>query len=84
MVKSRFQHDSIELVQQTVLEVMVENGIDPVPLTPDTKILQDTPLDSMGLAVVVLKLQEQTGSDPFAEGFVMFESVADLAELYAK
>jgi acyl carrier protein len=73
---------TIDLVCEMILETMAENGIDAIPLSPDTRILQDTPLDSMGLAVVVLKLEERTGLDPFNEGFVMFQTVSELAQLY--
>lgn len=71
-----------EIVIETVHEVLQENGHDPVPLTSDTNLLQQTPLDSMGLAVVVLRLEEKTGRDPFAGGFRLFQTIEELAALY--
>ncbi len=71
-----------DIVMETVREVLKENGHDPVPLTPATNLLQQTPLDSMGLAVVVLRLEEKTGKDPFAAGFRLFQTVEELAALY--
>jgi len=33
----------------------------------------------MGLAIVVVRLEEVTGQDPFAEGFINFSTVDELA-----
>jgi len=74
----------IRLVKDTINEVVQENGLEPVELNPETKILKDTPLDSMGLAIVVTKLEEITGKDPFSKGFILFTTVNDLAVLYEK
>lgn len=72
----------LELVKEKILEVCNENGLAAVPLSADTHILRDTPLDSMGLAIVVTKLEDTIGKDPFAEGFVLFQTVRELAALY--
>ena len=70
------------LVVSTLQEVMAENGLDVVELRLSTRILRETEIDSMGLAVAVLKLEETTGKDPFSEGFILFETVDELAALY--
>ena len=74
----------IQLVKDTINEVFKENGMEPVELDPETNILKDTPLDSMGLAIVVTKLEETTGKDPFVEGFILFNTIRELAALYEK
>ena len=74
----------IVLVMETINEVLVDNGFSAQTLTPDTNILNDTQLDSMGLAVVILKLEEKTGKDPFSEGFITFYTISELAKLYAR
>lgn len=71
-----------EMVIETIHEVLKENGHDPVPLKPSTNLLHETALDSMGLAVVVLRLEERTGLDPFVTGFKLFQTVEELAALY--
>lgn len=73
---------SMELVATTINAVLVEQGHPPAQLEPITNILHDTSLDSMGLAIVVLRLEEQTGKDPFMNGFVNFHTVGELAALY--
>jgi acyl carrier protein len=73
---------SLALVVNTINEVLSEQGLAPTPLEPTVNILHDTALDSMGLAMVVLKLEEKTGKDPFVGGFVNFHTVGELAALY--
>jgi acyl carrier protein len=73
---------SLALVVNTINEVLSEQGLAPAPLEPTVNILHDTALDSMGLAMVVLKLEEKTGKDPFVGGFVNFHTVGELAALY--
>jgi len=63
-------------------EVMVENGLTPPPMGPDTRILEETPLDSLQLALTVVKLEEASGKDPFALGFMPFNTIGELASLY--
>ncbi|MCD8481990.1 MAG: acyl carrier protein [Verrucomicrobia bacterium] len=74
---------SERLVIATLLEVMQENGMPGFDFTPQTHILRDSGMDSLGLALTIVKLEEQTGKDPFADGFVNFTTVAELAQLFA-
>jgi acyl carrier protein len=41
-------------------------------------------IDSLDLAVVVVRLQEKTGKDPFSAGFVGFGTIRELVNLYAQ
>ena len=42
------------------------------------------PLDSLDLALLVVEMEEATGFDPFASGFVNFRTVGELAQLYQR
>jgi acyl carrier protein len=56
----------------------------PFSLTDDTELLGGgLAIDSLDLAVLVLQLTEITGRDPFAEGFIGFHTVRELATLYS-
>jgi acyl carrier protein len=78
------EENLIALVKATINEVLSENALPSVPLEGDTNILKDTPLDSMGLAIVVTKIEEATGVDPFEDGFILFQTINELAALYEK
>ena len=68
----------IEILQETIRE----SGHPPVQLAAETRILEDTTINSLKLAVEVVKLEEATGKDPFKDGFVPFTTVGELAQLY--
>lgn len=70
------------LVMETIREVMVENQRPLMDLKPETRILAETSLDSLDLAIVVLKMEEKTKKDPFKQGFIFFTTVQELAKLY--
>ncbi len=75
----------VTVVIETALnEILKAKGTDPVRLTPETKFLGgELPIDSLDLAQLVLELQTSAGKDPFAEGFVTFETVDELSRLFA-
>ena len=50
--------------------------------SPSTNILQETGLDSLGLAIVVIRLNEKLKKDPFKDGFVLFHTIEELGALY--
>ena len=82
MTTKQISPATLDLVVRTLQDVMRENGHDAVELQPGTNILHETPLDSMGLAVAILKLEEETTKDPFEDGFKLFQTVEELALLY--
>lgn len=56
----------------------------PQSLSDDTELLGGRlAIDSLDLAVLVVQLTEISGKDPFAEGFIGFHTIRDLANLYA-
>jgi acyl carrier protein len=73
---------TLDLVIDTLNTALENNGHPRQVLESETIILHDTLLDSMGLAIAVLNLEETTGKDPFSDGFVNFQTVGDLAALY--
>jgi acyl carrier protein len=78
----------IQQAQQEVVRILSET-LRTKGLTPDN-LHEDTPLlggalaiDSLDLAGLVVNLTEATGKDPFANGFIAFRTVGELARLYA-
>jgi len=63
---------------------LVDAGKDIPPLEDDTVLLDGSlSLDSLEIAVVVITMGEITHSDPFASGFIGFQTIGELARLYA-
>jgi hypothetical protein len=56
-----------------------------VPLLEEKTLLLDgnLPMDSLELAAVVIGMSEISGKDPFASGFVQFQTLGELAQLYS-
>jgi acyl carrier protein len=52
-------------VRATLLEILAEDGMPEPALEPET-VLLDTGLDSLGLAVLVTRLETELGYDPFS------------------
>ena len=77
-------HEAKTKVMDVITSRLLETGNAVPPMEETTEILGGSlPLDSLELAVIVLKLQEATGVDPFASGFVEFQTIGELARLYA-
>lgn len=74
--------NSLEIVVTTIREVLMENGQEASALLPTTKILEESGLDSLGLADVVVRLEDRLHKDPFRGGFVNFQTIEELARLY--
>jgi acyl carrier protein len=71
-------------IQGFVDEIFLQKGLPQLQLSGETELLGgDLGLDSLDLAVIVTRLEELTGHDPFAAGFRSFSTVAELASLYA-
>ena len=50
----------------------------------DRFLLSDLDPDSLNLALLIVKLEERTGRDPFRLGFENFETVGELVALYQR
>ena len=78
----------ISQAQQKVIGILSESlkakGHASDNLQADTPLLGGAlPIDSLDLAALVVNLTEATGKDPFANGFVAFRTIGELARLYA-
>ncbi|MFN3746380.1 MAG: acyl carrier protein [Hyphomicrobiaceae bacterium] len=72
-------------ITQIVQRILSEKGLDAPPIGPDTALLDGTlGIDSLDLAVLVRELEEVVGHDPFADGFIEFQTAGELAKLYVK
>jgi hypothetical protein len=49
----------------------------------ETAILSSLPIDSLDLAGLVVEMELLTGTDPFADGFINFNTIGEFAALYA-
>lgn len=71
-----------EQVVQLLTEVFVSKGLTAPALGPDT-VLDQIGLESLDFAQVVIRMEEQTGKDPFASGEdLQVRLLSDFAALY--
>ncbi|MBF0286166.1 MAG: acyl carrier protein [Magnetococcales bacterium] len=64
--------------------ILRDKGANPPPLDETTVFLGGAiPFDSLDLATLLVEMERATGRDPFKEGFRMFQTVGELAQLYA-
>lgn len=54
-----------DLITETLCAVMRENGLTPPASFADDQLLLQTGLDSLGYAVLVTRLEQALGYDPF-------------------
>jgi acyl carrier protein len=78
----------IRQAQQEVVRILAETlkakGQTPENLHDETPLLGGgLAIDSLDLAGLVVNLTEATGKDPFANGFIAFRTIGELARLYA-
>jgi acyl carrier protein len=62
---------------------LTEQGLDVSKVGPSTALLQSGGVDSLDLAILVSELETFTGRDPFATAVPEFQTIRDLARLYA-
>ena len=74
--------DQITSIVQRMLE---DKGLKGASIEPGTELLGGAiAIDSLDLAMLVRELEDVVGHDPFADGFIEFRTVGELAKLYAK
>ena len=72
-------------IQDIVVRLVREKGGAAPTVSAETELLgDDVGIDSLDLATLVRELEDLTGHDPFADGFVDFRTAAELARLYAR
>ncbi|MGB8771463.1 MAG: acyl carrier protein [Candidatus Korobacteraceae bacterium] len=74
----------VSLIDKLVQDALNQKGLPPQPVSGETVLLDSSlGIDSLDLAAIVVQLSEETGKDPFEEGFIDFRTVGELARLYA-
>ncbi len=73
-------------LEQTILDEtrqIIEDKGEPCPaLTMESEFLTQLPMDSLDLATLIVKLELNTGIDPFRDGFKTFHNIGQLLALY--
>jgi len=78
-------NDVCDRIQVIINRLLEQKGQSPVSLTETTRFLGGgIPIDSLDLAVLVTELQIATKKDPFVAGFRNFQTVGELAAMYAE
>jgi acyl carrier protein len=74
-----------EIVFSEIRKIGKEQGVELAPLTDDLKLI-DSGLDSLGFAILVARLEDTLGFDPFtmADENSYPLTIGDLANLYEK
>jgi acyl carrier protein len=75
----------LEQINHLLAELMNAKG-SPVPrVVAETELLGgEIDIDSLDLATLVRELEEASGFDPFADGFIEFRTAGELAKLYVR
>jgi acyl carrier protein len=73
-----------EVITKEITDLFVEEG-KPVPKLQDDDILLESGLDSLGFAVIVTRLEESLGYDPFTEMDepVYPQTLGEFVDIYA-
>jgi acyl carrier protein len=73
----------LDLIGELTARHCEERGLPKVAVQDATVLMGDaTGLDSLDLATMIFDLQQATGDDPFAEGFIEFTTAGELARLF--
>ena len=71
------------MVIATIEAVFRNKGLEPPALAMETAFDRSLGLESLDFAEIVVRLEEETGKDPFAEGSEwQIRTIGDLAVLY--
>ena len=72
-------------IEKLVTDIVSAKGAKPAAIDATTELLGGgVGMDSLDLAVLVRELEETTGHDPFADGFIEFRTAGELAKLYVR
>ncbi|MEL7371395.1 MAG: phosphopantetheine-binding protein [Myxococcota bacterium] len=79
------EQEVLTQIEKLLADIADSKGEDAPKVTPDVELLNgELPIDSLDLASLVRDLEEITGHDPFADGFIEFRTAGELARLYVK
>lgn len=75
---------AFDIINDNIQRLAKERNFE-VELTSETNLVgADFPFDSLDLATLVVEMQNRFDKNPFAEGFVNFTTVGELASLFEK
>jgi acyl carrier protein len=72
----------VAFIIQRLEQLAKDKGLPPPAMSENSSLLNGS-IDSLDLAALVVELQQMTSRDPFKDGIVTFDSVDELAGLYA-
>jgi acyl carrier protein len=79
------EQEVLTQITQITNRMLADKGLEEVTISRDTELLGgEVGIDSLDLATLVRELEEFTGFDPFANGFIDFQTAGQLAKLYIR
>lgn len=77
--------DVLKQINEITNRMLADKGLAQVAISSDTPMLGgEVGIDSLDLATLVRELEELNGFDPFADGFIDFQTAGQLARLYVR
>ena len=74
---------ALDLIRAELTQILTDKGSPLGGVAADTALLNGPlDIDSLDLATLVVTLEEKTGRTPFANGFVLFHTAGELAQLF--
>lgn len=71
----------MSVVEKVITQFLADRNLPQIQPEDDTNILE-IGFDSIGLATLLADLEDETGMDPFKNGFINFRTVGELKDLY--
>jgi acyl carrier protein len=79
------EQDVLNQINEITNRMLADKGLPQASITASSELLgSEIGIDSLDLATLVRELEEFTGFDPFAEGFIEFQTAGQLAKLYVR
>ncbi|MEO3388980.1 hypothetical protein [Mesorhizobium sp. CAU 1741] len=79
------EQDVLKQIQDITNRILSDKGLGEANISSNTELLGgEVAIDSLDLATLVSELEEINGFDPFASGFIEFQTAGELARLYAR
>lgn len=71
-----------DTIEQTVQEILADRGTSSRRISEGDTLTGTLGLDSLDLAVLVVKLEQELGCDPFRDGLAPVSTFGDLVAVY--
>jgi acyl carrier protein len=79
------EQDVLKQIDEITNRMLADKGLAKVEIAANTELLGGSVgIDSLDLATLVRELEELNGFDPFADGFIDFQTAGQLARLYLR